>query len=273
MKFRTSLIMSFAFALSLSTAFAADDSRSPDIQQFGPAFRLEAGLGWSEISSGGSIDGILAAGSGSAAFAVNSLHVQLDSVFRLEDFKGGDISVWGFGGHIGKRDETSGMYGINVAYSELKATGGNLGKNIRVGAEGEMFADNSSFGASAGYINFSTSGLPSVDAYYLKGLVRHYVNDNLKIEGSVGVVDPDGAGSFFYGHVMGEYKLDSSPISLFARWNGMNISNTGTDFNSIQLLAGVKIALGASNNGTIKSSDRRYFTDSCLFEASAFSVC
>ncbi len=273
------LLIASVFVLGAPYTHAAEADDTVVDTWWGMALKSEYGIGGSTFSGDDleSVDLFALMGATSAAISIDWAHIQIDSITRYERSGDGDVKTWGFGGHFGLRDETRGLIGLTFAYSEVDVDDVEPIDIFRIGGEAEYYFERFTVGFSGGHINLDTDEIDTeeVDAYYFKGLVRVYIHDDLKIEGSFAWFEPEGPGSSRYSLLSGEYKLPGREISLFTRWTGLYLhgEDADEDTQSHQFLAGFKYNLGASKHGTIKSNDRRYFTDSCALEGSALSIC
>ncbi len=262
------------FLLSSSTIANASEHDKYDGSLFqDSALRLDFSLGHLDVDTNDGDDADGEKVSGAASFAFNFLgkHVQLDSFIDHVDSEG-TLTNWGFAGHFGYRDENRGYYAVNTALSHI-ATSTDVGAEFyRLGLEGEYFFDRFTIGAGGGIIHGVASddeGKASGDLYYVKALARYYVTDDFKLEGSYGLIDPDeGVGDIDLVHLMVEYAIANRPMSVYGRWNGTFVdAGDGDKVDVNEFLIGLKFYLGGSRSDTIKSADRRYFADSCVFDS------
>lgn len=268
-----SLLLTSFFLFSLPTVTYASDHKAYENTSFSDtAVQIESSIGHFDIDTnfGDESDGQSINAGGSFAFNLLRAHIQLDTMLRYEDADG-SLTTWSLGGHFGLRDETRGHLALNTAFNKLNLSDNINSKLYRIGIEGEYFFDRLTIGGAAGTIHTiikDEDGRQSGELNYYKGLVRFYVRDNLKIEGSYGRLDPEGeSGHIDYTHLLAEYGLDNRPITLFTRWNGsFTDDGDGDEIDTHQFLLGFKINLGGARHETIKTNDRRYFADKCLFE-------
>ncbi len=268
-----SIILSCLLFSSLpSFAFATDHKAHESSTVSDTAVQVEASIGHFEIedNDGDDSDGQSINAAGSFAFNLLRAHIQLDSMLRYEDGDG-SATNWSIGGHFGLRDETRGHIALNTSFNKLRASDNINAKYYRLGAEAEYFIDRLTIGGAIGTLHVIASDEDETDSgelNYFKGLVRYYIRDNLKIEGSFGRVKTEGeSGEVDYTHLLAEYGFNDRPITLFTRWNGLFIDDgDGDEIDTHQFLVGFKMNFGGAQHSTIKTNDRRYFADKCLFE-------
>lgn len=237
------------------------------------ALRLDVGLGHIDVdtSDGDDASGEKISGEASFAFNVLGKHVQLDSHIEYLDFDG-SLTSWGFAGHFGHRDESRGYIALNPALSHIKTSDVVSAKFYRIGLEGEYFFDRFTIGASGGAIHAIAEDDEETDTgnfYYFKALARYYFTDDFKLEGSYGLLDPEGSeGELDLAHILVEYALADRPMSVYGRWNGTFVdAGEGDEVDVNEFIVGLRFYLGGSRNESIKTTDRRYFTDSCVFDS------
>jgi hypothetical protein len=270
-----------------ATAFATSAQAAdyePVMQYSDWAFRFEGAAGYEGITieEDGDPDENIDAGifntAFSAAFQGPVVFAQLDGVFGTSHghdngFAASNTQFTG-GIFLGWRDMNTGVLAGNLAVSGYED---NIAPALlRAGGHGELFLDMFTIGAAGGIITPLT--VSGNDAGYAKGLVRFYVNDNLKLEGHGGVVfegSEDDDGELVYGRALAEWKPDESRISYFARWDGVFFDAGGQEFSSHAAMAGIRVYFGEPETTTIKSQDRVHFTDSCAFGTAGqtLSIC
>lgn len=270
---KLSLLLSGLFLIASSPlSFASDHTAHEPSALSDTAVQVETSIGHFEIEDDdfGDTDGQSINTAGSFAFNLLRAHIQLDSMLRYEDGDG-SVTTWGLGGHYGLRDENRGHVALNTSFNRFNASDNLNSKFYRIGAEGEYFFDRLTIGGAIGALHVIVNdedGRDSGELHYYKGAVRYYIRDNLKIEGSYGRVKAEGEdGEIDYTHLLAEYGFADRPITLFTRWNGLFIDDgDGDEVDTHQFLVGFKMNFGGARNETIKTNDRRYFSDRCLFE-------
>lgn len=281
------IIAAGAVAATAFTATAQAADFEPVMQYSDWAFRFEGAAGYEGITleedgdPDESIDLGIFGTAFSAAFQGPVVFAQLDGVFgtshgHFEDDAGSNTQFSG-GIFLGWRDMNTGVLAGNLAISGYDNQ--IAPALLRAGGHGELFLDMFTVGGAAGIITPLTEG--GDEAGYAKGLVRFYVDDNLKLEGHGGVVfdgigdDGDGGEEFIYGRALAEWKPDESRISYFARWDGFFFDGGGQEFSSHAAMAGIRVYFGEPETTSIKSQDRVHFTDSCAFGTAGqtLSIC
>lgn len=270
---KLSLLLSCLFFSSLpATTYASDHSKYEASNISDTAVQIESSIGHFEIddSDGDDGDGQSINAAGSFAFNLLRAHIQLDTMLRYED-SDGSVTNWSLGGHFGFRDENRGQIALNTSFNRLFTSDDLDTKLYRIGAEAEYFIDRLTIGGAIGTLHAVATDedeKDSVELHYYKALVRYYIRDNLKIEGSYGRLKTEGEdGEVDYTHLLAEYGFSDRPITLFTRWNGLFIEDSdGDEVDTHTFLVGFKMNFGGARHSTIKTNDRRYFADKCLFE-------
>lgn len=279
---KTTLKTIIAAGALAATAFATSAQAAdfePVMQYSDWAFRFEGAAGYQGLyleedgDSDESQDTGIFNTAFSAAFQGPVLFAQLDGLFGTSHghFEGDPDTYRQFSGglFLGARDVSTGFIAANVAATGIRIDGGGIdadsGNLLRVGGHGELFLDMFTIGAAGGLITALTDD-DFGDAGYAKGLVRFYINDNLKLEGHGGVVFGDEDDSeFIYGRALAEWKPDDGRVSYFARWDGLFFDDGGQEISTHAIMAGLRIYFGEPGTTTIKTQDRVHFTDSCAF--------
>ena len=281
------IIAAGAVAATAFTATAQAADFEPVMQYSDWAFRFEGAAGYHGIvdEEDGDPDETFDLGifgtAFSAAFQGPVVFAQLDGVFGTSHghFDGDPGSFTQFTGGllVGWRDMDRGVLAGNIAFNGYDGEGSGL---LRAGGHGELFLDMFTIGAAGGIITSLTEDNAG-EAGYAKGLVRFYVNDNLKLEGHGGVVfdgvggDDDDDDEIIYGRALVEWKPDESRISYFARWDGFFVDFDGGSLSTHAAMAGIRIYFGEPETTTVKSQDRVHFADSCAFGTAGqfISIC
>lgn len=284
------LIAAGALAATAFTSSAQAADYEPVMQYSDWAFRFEGAAGWQGVyleedgEPDQSADTAIFNTAFSAAFQGPVVFAQLDGLFGTSHADvGGDGETYNQftgGVFLGWRDMNRGVLAANVAITgvglDAELGSGNL---LRAGGHGEVFMDMFTLGAAGGVVTSILSGDEGGDLGYAKGLVRFYVNDNLKLEGHGGAVfgdDSDGdSGAFVYGRALAEWKPDDGRMSYFARWDGFFFDDDEDDLSSHAVMAGIRLYFGEPGTTSIKSQDRVHFTDSCAFGTAgqSLSIC
>jgi hypothetical protein len=169
----------------------------------------------------------------------------------------------GFGGHLGVSDPELYAVGASFSYQEVewKRDPRNLEVDddyLRAGGEAELYLDALTLGLMGGYLEDAET---DKGGYYVRGLVRYYLLDDLKLEG-VGGVAKFGSGTQPQARALVEYRPSGWPLGLFARWEGA--FKSGLDQNFAVL--GVRLYLEGmsfTSPRSLRSTDRIYFRESC----------
>jgi hypothetical protein len=197
------------------------------------------------------------------------------------NFGGGDFAresrhSYLIGGHANWRDPQRGLIGIFGGAGD--ATNFIVRDSVRhglIGAEAQVYWGPVTLYGQAGYnstLGQLTSGFfDSIQAWFVRGTGRFYVNPNFRLEGTV--LYANGDVDFVSGvpvtqdfktwlwRAKGEYKFAGSPFSLFALYEGSQTKFDQTDPNFIQtrkvtdnrVLVGVRLYL---NENTLQFNDR-----------------
>lgn len=144
---------------------------------------------------------------------------------------------------------------------------GNVGDDMRVGAyvaasevqdetalgggvEGQVQFDNSTLAATAGYAKVDEF---DVSGWGLNGEYRYFVNDNVRIDGSLGWASLDtplGNTEAWGAGLGGEFKQANSPLSVFGGWAYTEDKDFDVSANTFTI--GLRYNFG----GSLKERDR-----------------
>jgi hypothetical protein len=180
------------------------------------------------------------------------------------------------GGHVNWRDPQRGLIGIFGAAGD--ATNWRTFSSVRhglIGGEGQLYWGPVTLYGQAGYNStlgdISSGFFESIQAWFVRGTARVYVNPNFRLEGTVLYADGD------YNFVSGEditlnfetwlwrakaeYKFAASPFSIFALYEGSRTKATEVDSFGIEsskisdhrVMAGIRLYL---NETTLQFNDR-----------------
>jgi hypothetical protein len=184
---------------------------------------------------------------GAAAFNVSDkVGVQINADYSNMDFDGlGSADSWGGSAHLFTRNDS---YAVGGYVGMTALDGAN---EWNVGAEGMWFSDATTFAASAGY-----GQIEDVDLSYwgYDAEIRYFVNDNFRLQGSLGFnrVDISGAqGNVWSLGLGGEYQFDKAPVSVFAGYSRGRLEMTDLATNTFTV--GVRYNFGGT---TLKSRER-----------------
>jgi Outer membrane protein beta-barrel domain len=138
------------------------------------------------------------------------------------------------GGHWSWRNPQQYLFGLFAAAGDV---GGNFGfapaqRHGLIGAEAQWYWSQFTFYAQGGYnTTLGTVGnnLDSVNAWFIRGTGRYFINPNVLIEGTVmyadGSLDVSQSGpsvgfNTWTWDVKGEWRLPTAPFSVFVKYQG-----------------------------------------------------
>ena len=180
------------------------------------------------------------------------------------------------GGHANWRDSSRGLIGVFGGAGD--ATNFFTFSSVRhglIGAEGQLYGGPVTLYGQVGYDStlgsISSGNFDSLQAWFVRGTGRFYVNPNFRLEGTV--LYANGDVDFVSGvpvtqdfktwlwRAKGEYKFAGSPFSLFALYEGSQTKFDQTDPSFTQtrkvtdnrVLVGVRLYL---NENTLQFNDR-----------------
>jgi len=182
------------------------------------------------------------------------------------------------GGHANWRDSQRGLIGIFGGAGDATnfETNGSVRHGL-IGAEGQAYWGPVTLYGQAGYNStlgaISSVGFDSLQAWFVRGTARVYVNPNFRIEGTV--LYADGDADFTAGLSPGfaldfetwlwrakaEYKFAASPFSIFALYEGSrskfdSVAPFGTAVEKItdhRVMGGIRLYI---NENTLQWNDR-----------------
>jgi hypothetical protein len=201
-------------------------------------------------------------GTGSAAANFGAGYLQADAfgdwTNNLGDGPTADFANRGVGGHLGIGSQDTGLIGINGAWQYGTSDGSpDLKSFWHMGIEGELFLDQFTLGTKAGY---ATDDVDDNNGYFVHALFRYYFTDDLKLEGTGGVMDSEDFDAAPLGAATLEYKVADMPLSVFTRWEG-----TFFDQEDDQTaVVGARLYF-AGDGATLKRVDRAQLRDACNF--------
>lgn len=171
---------------------------------------------------------------------------------------GGNLDQLGAGAHVYWRDPNSFAAGVFGSVTSI-ASGGNVREFI-VGPEAQAYLGNltlygqlyyGQIGAEGGF------GGDDIDIWGARGVARYFLNDNFKVEGEVGYRTLDFGGGDLDQWTLAaqaDYRFDSTPFSVFGRYQFDNYSADGEgDIDTHKILVGFRGTFGAD---TLKAEDR-----------------
>ena len=194
------------------------------------------------------------------------------------------------GGHANWRDPGRGLIGVFGGAGD--ATNGQTGQSARhglIGGEGQIYWGPVTLYGQGGYSStlgsISSFGFDSIQAWFVRGTARVYVNPNFRLEGTVLYADGDvdlttnpNNATFdietWLWRAKAEYKFATSPFSAFLAYEGSrtkvhvvnNFGNGTEKTTDNRVLVGLRLYL---NENTLQFNDRNGTT---LDIISPFSV-
>lgn len=176
-------------------------------------------------------------GEGSVAFDAGSLGVAFDgSVADSDDTD----TIWTATGHLNGK-----FGGARVGgFAGLQTTDGDT--LWAVGGEGQAdLAPSTVLYGQGGYGQIDDL---DVDLWAVRGELRQYFADNIKVAGSLGYVNADfgGLGDIdgWNAGIEGEYQFKDTPFSVFGGWNHFDSNDLGANTDTLQI--GVRFTFGGA---------------------------
>jgi hypothetical protein len=194
-----------------------------------------------------------------------------------EDFGRFSTHSYLVGGHFSWRNPQQSLFGVFAAAGD--AGGGGFTSSQRhgvIGAEAQWYWNQFTLYAQGGYATtlgqVDTNFIDSVNAWFIRGTGRYFINPNFLIEGTVmyanGNIDPSESGVSSTGFntwtwgVKGEWRLPTAPFSVFAKYEGSQTKyDDSSDFlrftsaktTDQRVLFGLKLHMG---DRTLQQTDR-----------------
>jgi hypothetical protein len=210
--------------------------------------------------------------------------VQVDAQAEGTSYDSSDVSghfsthSYLVGGHWSWRNPQQYLFGLFAAAGDAGSGFGftNAQRTGLIGAEAQWYWNQFTFYAQGGYdTTLGTAGccnnIDSVNAWFIRGAGRYFINPNFLIEGTVmyanGNMDFNsgfssiGFNTWTWG-VKGEWRLPTAPFSVFAKYEGSQTKYASTDdffsFTSLKstdqrVLLGLKLHMG---DRTLQQTDR-----------------
>jgi hypothetical protein len=227
------------------------------------------------------VNGWALGGAGRANYWISrDVSVQIDAQAEGTSYNvseiGGHFSNHDYlvGGHWSWRRPEQYLFGLFAAAGD--AGGSNTSQRHGViGAEAQWYLNQFTFYAQGGYdttLGTIGNGGDSVNAWFIRGTGRYFINPNFLIEGTVmyanGNIDFNESGFSNVGFntwtwgAKGEWRLPSAPFSVFAKYQGSEtrFDTTFSESNSVDIkirdhrvLLGLKLHMG---DRTLQQTDR-----------------
>jgi hypothetical protein len=206
-----------------------------------------------------------------------SVQVDAQAEGTSYDFPGtGHFSTHSYlvGGHWSWRHHQQYLFGLFGGVGDAGSTFGFTESSQRhglIGGEAQWYWQQFTLYAQVGYdttLN-STFGIDSINAWFVRGTGRYFINPNFLIEGTVmyanGNIDFSGDPSIGFQTwtwgVKGEWRFATAPFSVFAKYQGSETKYDDSDSFGIfgakvtdhRVLLGLKLHMG---DRTLQQTDR-----------------
>jgi hypothetical protein len=207
-----------------------------------------------------------------------SVQVDAQAEGTSYDFPGsGHFSTHSYlvGGHWSWRNPQQYLFGLFGGVGDAGSDFGFTGSQRHgvIGAEAQWYWQQFTLYAQAGYdttLSTTSESFDSVNAWFIRGTGRYFVNPNFLIEGTVtyanGSIDPTCCGgsadfqTWTWG-VKGEWRLATAPFSVFAKYQGSETKYDnsesfglfGAKVTDQRVLLGLKLHMG---DRTLQQTDR-----------------
>jgi hypothetical protein len=213
-------------------------------------------------------------GAGRANYWIaRNVSVQVDAQAEGTSYEfsggGGHFSTHSYlvGGHWSWRNPQQFLFGL---FGGVGDVGGSLSqRHGLIGGEAQWYLNQFTLYAQVGYdttLN-SVSELDSINAWFIRGTGRYFINPNFLVEGTVMYANAnlDFIGGFSTGFqtwtwgVKGEWRFATAPFSVFAKYQGSETiyDDAGNIFNTKvtdhRVLLGLKLHIG---DRTLQQTDR-----------------
>jgi hypothetical protein len=214
-------------------------------------------------------DGWALGGAGRGNYWVSpGMSVQVDAQAdgtSYSDNRGGHFSTQSYlaGGHLSWRNPQQSLYGV---FGGVGDAGGQ--RHGVIGGEAQWYLNQFTLYGQVGYDSTlgtvsNIGNIDSVNAWFLRGVGRYFINPNFMIEGTVmyanGSIDqilgPSLDFQTWTWGVKGEWRLATAPFSVFAKYQGSESKPDNSDFKVTdhRVLLGLKLHLG---DRTLQQTDR-----------------
>jgi hypothetical protein len=294
MTWKQSLAGAVAYVALASAAGAADMQpvlKAPGVVDQQATGYVEVYSGWASTRLNGScfescdpfsnrFSGWALGGAGRANYWITrEVSVQVDAQAEGTSYEfpgGGHFSSHSYlvGGHWSWRSPHQYLFGVFAAVGDA---GGEFAftdpqRHSLIGAEAQWYSNQFTLYAQAGYdTTLSTGNFNSVNAWFLRGTGRYFVNPNFLIEGTVmyanGNIDynfvdiPSLGFQTWSWQAKAEWRFPTAPFSVFAKYQGSQTRYDSSEFEDTasakitdhRVLLGLKLHMGER---TLQQTDR-----------------
>ena len=223
------------------------------------ALRVEGYMGFSKIDAdpGDDDDSFQGGGMATASWSQDAFYGQFDLFGDSQDYDD-RVSMVGFGLHAGVRDPSRGQGGVVLAYN------GEDVDTFRLGAEGELYVEQLTLGASLGYMKADPDDFGiDEDLFFFDAGIDFYPDDDVRLEFGGGVVDNDDIDPVGFLKAGIEIFLAAEvPVAFFGRWEA-SFYDDNVEVEQHSLVAGVKFYWGGGETSLV-GYDRNRFQNSCI---------
>jgi hypothetical protein len=180
------------------------------------------------------------------------------------------------GGHWSWRNPQQHLFGVFAAVGDAGGDGVSFSSQRHgvIGAEAQWYWNQFTLYAQGGYdttlSTVNSEGIDSINAWFLRGTGRYFINPNFMIEGTVmyangnidiNCCDPSFGFQTWTWGVKGEWRFATAPFSVFAKYEGSQTKYDSADFFSFsnskttdqRVVFGLKLHMG---DRTLQQTDR-----------------
>jgi hypothetical protein len=290
MMLRNTFAGAFAFFALTSVGHAADMQpvlKAPGAVDQQATGYVEVYTGWARTRAengdeSARLNGWALGGAGRGNYWISrDMSVQVDAQAEGTSYdfpgSGGNFSTHSYlvGGHWSWRNPQQYLFGLFGALGDAGSTFGIAETGQRhglIGAEAQWYWQQFTLYAQGGYDttlgNASFVGVDGVNAWFIRGTGRYFINPNFLIEGTVSYAN--GSVDFNFGPpsidfqtwtwgVKGEWRFATAPFSVFAKYQGSETTydDSWNTFNAKvtdhRVLLGLKLHMG---DRTLQQTDR-----------------
>jgi len=189
-----------------------------------------------------------------------------------EDFGRFSTHSYLVGGHFSWRNPQQSLFGVFAAAGDAGGFGFTSSQRHGViGAEAQWYWNQFTLYAQGGYDTtlgtVNSDGIDSVNAWFIRGTGRYFINPNFLIEGTVMyangnidfIGDPSVGFQTWTWGVKGEWRFPTAPFSVFAKYQGSETTYDDVSFlrdakvTDHRVLLGLKLHMG---DRTLQQTDR-----------------